>query len=159
MTAIPFQLSVVQRGTSQWVDDAMAKNCRGCAASFTLMRRRHHCYSCGDIFCDTCAPKNATVFPPDAPDVGSLRVCRLCVAVHALVGAARGKAAKCDATDVVAIGTIVDAATQELREHIDASPRRQGTIAGSGMNYLQGLRKAAAAAAATAPAPAAAASP
>lgn len=37
-----------------WVDDQYATRCRGCDAPFTLLRRRHHCRHCGQIFCSDC---------------------------------------------------------------------------------------------------------
>nr|CCC94752.1 putative phosphatidylinositol (3,5) kinase [Trypanosoma congolense IL3000] len=39
---------------SLWVDDRYATRCRGCESSFTLLRRRHHCRHCGQIFCNDC---------------------------------------------------------------------------------------------------------
>eukprot|EP01065_Artemidia_motanka_P051771 TRINITY_DN9182_c0_g2_i2.p1 TRINITY_DN9182_c0_g2~~TRINITY_DN9182_c0_g2_i2.p1 ORF type:complete len:496 (+),score=150.90 TRINITY_DN9182_c0_g2_i2:48-1490(+) len=37
-----------------WVSDKETKNCSSCGQSFTIMRRRHHCRSCGDVFCSEC---------------------------------------------------------------------------------------------------------
>jgi chromosome segregation ATPase len=40
---------------SEWEDDGRVTSCRGCVQKFGLMRRRHHCRSCGKIFCTECA--------------------------------------------------------------------------------------------------------
>lgn len=39
-----------------WIPDEAASVCGGCHRGFTLVRRRHHCRSCGGVFCNTCAP-------------------------------------------------------------------------------------------------------
>jgi hypothetical protein len=31
--------------------------CPGCKKNFNFRRHRHHCKSCGEVFCDSCAPK------------------------------------------------------------------------------------------------------
>ncbi len=42
-----------------WADDDDAPECRVCASAFTLMRRRHHCRCCGNIFCGECCALRA----------------------------------------------------------------------------------------------------
>jgi len=39
---------------AHWLPDSAATKCGGCAAAFTLRHRRHHCRSCGGVFCATC---------------------------------------------------------------------------------------------------------
>ena len=39
-----------------WVPDSMAPLCMGCGSTFSLVRRRHHCRSCGRVFCAKCSP-------------------------------------------------------------------------------------------------------
>lgn len=34
----------------------MISRCRNCRADFTLLLRKHHCRSCGGIYCDACNP-------------------------------------------------------------------------------------------------------
>ncbi|OLP84558.1 Lateral signaling target protein 2-like [Symbiodinium microadriaticum] len=42
-----------------WLPDSAADACMACDAVFTLFRRRHHCRSCGKLFCDRCSPWRA----------------------------------------------------------------------------------------------------
>ena len=37
-----------------WVPDAEAPNCMICSAKFTVVKRRHHCRSCGKVLCSNC---------------------------------------------------------------------------------------------------------
>lgn len=38
----------------EWLPDHDANSCISCDSVFTLIRRRHHCRSCGKIFCSDC---------------------------------------------------------------------------------------------------------
>lgn len=38
----------------KWKQDRDADMCKNCYQRFNLVRRKHHCRSCGDIFCDDC---------------------------------------------------------------------------------------------------------
>jgi hypothetical protein len=40
-----------------FVPDAKRANCVGCKGKFDFLKRKHHCRRCGDVFCDSCAPK------------------------------------------------------------------------------------------------------
>ncbi|XP_071442320.1 uncharacterized protein [Hetaerina americana] len=40
---------------SKWVNDCEIETCTACGVSFSLMIRRHHCRSCGKIFCGACS--------------------------------------------------------------------------------------------------------
>eukprot|EP00903_Cladosiphon_okamuranus_P006254 g6137.t1 len=40
---------------SLWVPDDMAPNCCVCKSEFTIVRRRHHCRTCGRVVCDDCS--------------------------------------------------------------------------------------------------------
>jgi hypothetical protein len=42
-----------------WVPDRSSKTCTAeeCAITFSVFTRRHHCRSCGNLFCGACAPK------------------------------------------------------------------------------------------------------
>lgn len=39
---------------STWIPDERVQRCFGCGASFSTFRRKHHCRSCGRIFCASC---------------------------------------------------------------------------------------------------------
>ena len=43
-----------ERNPYTWVDDKMIVNCYHCNSSFTWYLRKHHCRSCGRIFCYYC---------------------------------------------------------------------------------------------------------
>ena len=52
-----------------WVPDWYVEACSGCKAAFTLVRRRHHCRQCGNIFCSKCSGMTAIIpsaFYPNA---------------------------------------------------------------------------------------------
>lgn len=38
-----------------WVPDELVASCTACDQTFTLLRRRHHCRNCGQIYCNTCS--------------------------------------------------------------------------------------------------------
>ena len=46
-------MTITQR--RHWMPDWQCKACTACGASFTLLRRRHHCRFCGKIFCAGCS--------------------------------------------------------------------------------------------------------
>lgn len=37
-----------------WMPDSVSKECYQCAEKFTIIRRKHHCRVCGQIFCSHC---------------------------------------------------------------------------------------------------------
>jgi len=41
--------------TAKWVSDEDVTHCHKCTAEFTLLRRKHHCRLCGNIFCNGCS--------------------------------------------------------------------------------------------------------
>lgn len=43
----------------EWLPDHDANSCISCDSLFTLIRRRHHCRSCGKIFCSDCCRQRA----------------------------------------------------------------------------------------------------
>ena len=63
-----------------WVPNEFSRECSRCRKPFTLLRARHHCRSCGLIFCDGCS-----VILPSLPKLvyfTSQRVCRECEKNH-----------------------------------------------------------------------------
>ena len=47
--------------SARWQDDASVSACSTCGVEFGLSVRRHHCRSCGRIFCDHCSRYRATL--------------------------------------------------------------------------------------------------
>ena len=56
-----------------YIKDEDAPKCMNndCGKVFTLVRRRHHCMSCGRIYCGSCSPKRE--------EFNNTRVCKLCL--------------------------------------------------------------------------------
>lgn len=59
-----------------WVPDSMAPLCMGCGAAFSLVKRRHHCRSCGRVFCAKCSPNQVPL--PRYGMQKAVRVCNRC---------------------------------------------------------------------------------
>ena len=59
-----------------WKSDADRGRCASCAAAFSILKRRHHCRLCGDIFCDPCSEirRNMPLYGYSTPQ----RVCVPC---------------------------------------------------------------------------------
>ncbi|XP_064458494.1 RUN and FYVE domain-containing protein 2-like [Ornithodoros turicata] len=57
-----------------WTSDSDAASCRQCNKPFSVARRKHHCRSCGEIFCNACSD-NTMPLPSSAKPV---RVCDGC---------------------------------------------------------------------------------
>ncbi|KAF9970864.1 1-phosphatidylinositol-3-phosphate 5-kinase [Actinomortierella ambigua] len=59
-----------------WMADENCKECFGCSAPFSMLRRKHHCRICGHIFCAKCASR---IIPGSKLGYeGNLRVCNYC---------------------------------------------------------------------------------
>lgn len=56
-----------------WLKDSDVPNCQTCSSSFTFLHRRHHCRSCGGIFCENCL---GLFLVPSYPD--HQMVCQKC---------------------------------------------------------------------------------
>ncbi|XP_033221673.1 myotubularin-related protein 3 [Belonocnema kinseyi] len=59
-----------------WVPDHAVDHCMGCGIEFWLGRRRHHCRSCGRVFCADCS-ENSTPLPSEQL-YNPVRVCSDC---------------------------------------------------------------------------------
>ncbi|KAM6122940.1 lateral signaling target protein 2 homolog [Phoenicopterus ruber ruber] len=70
------------RRLPEWVPDSMCSQCSACRSPFTLLRRRHHCRSCGKIFCARCSPHAAAL--PHYGQPKPVRVCTHCYTAHLL---------------------------------------------------------------------------
>ncbi|KAM9289519.1 lateral signaling target protein 2 homolog [Morus bassanus] len=68
------------RRLPEWVPDSTCSQCSACRLPFTLLRRRHHCRSCGKIFCARCSPHTAAL--PHYGQPKPVRVCTHCYAAH-----------------------------------------------------------------------------
>ncbi|XP_072313409.1 lateral signaling target protein 2 homolog isoform X2 [Eucyclogobius newberryi] len=63
-----------------WVPDEACNSCIACKAPFTVIRRKHHCRSCGKIFCSRCSSHSAPL--PRYGQVKPVRVCTHCYIFH-----------------------------------------------------------------------------
>ncbi|XP_053149574.1 lateral signaling target protein 2 homolog [Hemicordylus capensis] len=63
-----------------WVPDSTCSHCMACHVSFTFLRRRHHCRSCGKIFCSRCSSHLAPL--PHFRQLKPVRVCTHCYTTH-----------------------------------------------------------------------------
>ena len=59
-----------------WEEDDVVHECHGCRSRFTLFVRKHHCRSCGRIFCDSCSRNRRRLTA--AGDPQPQRVCDAC---------------------------------------------------------------------------------
>lgn len=64
-------LNIDERKIHQWVPDENVINCNECNLEFSILNRKHHCRSCGKIFCYYCSnffikiPKNIQTVPKE----------------------------------------------------------------------------------------------
>src|SRR5205823_1325440 len=69
-------------GPQPWVADATKTRCNWCNTIFTFFTRKHHCRSCGKIFCGDCAFKTEQVTHPAVESglsaMATVRVCDTC---------------------------------------------------------------------------------
>uniref|UniRef100_A0A663NDU6 Lateral signaling target protein 2 homolog n=2 Tax=Athene cunicularia TaxID=194338 RepID=A0A663NDU6_ATHCN len=63
-----------------WVPDEVCSFCTACKAPFTVIRRKHHCRSCGKIFCSRCSSHSAPL--PRYGQMKPVRVCTHCYMFH-----------------------------------------------------------------------------
>ncbi|XP_078680915.1 phosphatidylinositol-3,5-bisphosphate 3-phosphatase MTMR3-like [Branchiostoma floridae x Branchiostoma belcheri] len=59
-----------------WVPDHAVNRCMGCNLEFWMARRKHHCRSCGHVFCDICSEKKISI--PTEQLFDPVRVCLPC---------------------------------------------------------------------------------
>ncbi|XP_029448101.1 lateral signaling target protein 2 homolog isoform X2 [Rhinatrema bivittatum] len=64
----------------EWVPDEACSYCTACKAPFTVIRRKHHCRSCGKIFCSRCSSHSAPL--PRYGQMKPVRVCTHCYIFH-----------------------------------------------------------------------------
>ena len=59
-----------------WIPDHAASSCMGCSTQFWFGRRKHHCRSCGRLFCSECSDNTAPL--PAEQLYTPVRVCDGC---------------------------------------------------------------------------------
>lgn len=64
------------KSLKQMMPDAIVKHCYACGLPFTMIRRKHHCRLCGNIFCN--ADSSQTIDGSWAGYAGFVRVCDFC---------------------------------------------------------------------------------
>ena len=74
------------RTPSTWIPDERVQRCFSCNASFSFLKRKHHCRACGRVFCYTCTAYRESLpsyFKSYAPSpvelmTGTQRMCAQC---------------------------------------------------------------------------------
>lgn len=61
-----------------WIPDEDAQNCLHCDSKFTIIKRRHHCRSCGKVLCAQCCNYKAKLMYLENKEA---RVCQLCYVI------------------------------------------------------------------------------
>ncbi|KAM3939618.1 phosphatidylinositol-3,5-bisphosphate 3-phosphatase MTMR3 isoform 2-T2 [Leptodactylus fuscus] len=61
---------------TRWLPDHLAANCYNCDSKFWLASRKHHCRSCGNVFCSSCCNQKVPV--PTQQLFEPSRVCKSC---------------------------------------------------------------------------------
>lgn len=69
-------LTIRPRVPTNWIPDAHVFCCFNCNVSFNFLRRKHHCRSCGRIFCDGCS--NQREYIPFTSYEYKERICTNC---------------------------------------------------------------------------------
>ncbi|XP_034113470.1 RUN and FYVE domain-containing protein 2 isoform X4 [Drosophila albomicans] len=63
-----------------WAPDSIATHCTACTREFNLTRRKHHCRSCGEIFCKACSEHTLPLLNAQGQPGRPVRVCDACYA-------------------------------------------------------------------------------
>jgi hypothetical protein len=62
----------------RWIPDHERSQCRQCSLPFTTLERKHHCRSCGDIYCNNCTQYRMILTPEIHLQRNPQRVCYNC---------------------------------------------------------------------------------
>uniref|UniRef100_A0A6Q2ZPM4 Lateral signaling target protein 2 homolog n=1 Tax=Esox lucius TaxID=8010 RepID=A0A6Q2ZPM4_ESOLU len=79
-SSLPMEQDVQCEELPAWVPDEACSFCTACNAPFTIIRKKHHCRSCGKIFCSRCSPRSVPL--PRYGQVKAVRVCTHCYMFH-----------------------------------------------------------------------------
>jgi hypothetical protein len=104
-----------------WVADEVAKHCADCGSAFGLTSRKHHCRTCGHIFCWVCS--DAEFLVASSTSEGRLeRVCNQCqAALHAELATRVVQAAK---AEIARASAAEDARAQEEAARVQVQARK-----------------------------------
>jgi hypothetical protein len=62
----------------RWIPDHERSQCQQCCLPFTTFERKHHCRSCGDIYCNNCTQYRMILTPEIHLQRNPQRVCYQC---------------------------------------------------------------------------------
>ncbi|XP_073695711.1 phosphatidylinositol-3,5-bisphosphate 3-phosphatase MTMR3-like isoform X2 [Garra rufa] len=51
----------IEQQEAEWFSDHPASRCYGCERTFWLVKRKHHCRNCGNVFCASCCDQKVAV--------------------------------------------------------------------------------------------------
>ncbi|KFD55530.1 hypothetical protein M513_03582, partial [Trichuris suis] len=69
-------LDEAERVPTRWIPDHATQRCMGCDSEFWVINRKHHCRSCGKVFCGNCSSYECPV--PEEQLFEPVRVCNSC---------------------------------------------------------------------------------
>ncbi|OQS04930.1 hypothetical protein THRCLA_02876 [Thraustotheca clavata] len=68
-----------------WAPATVRSSCERCHQPFNILRRRHHCNTCGEVFCSTCLVENMAE-RPGGFGVQKVNVCSTCLNIATVLG-------------------------------------------------------------------------
>ncbi|KDO34124.1 hypothetical protein SPRG_01394 [Saprolegnia parasitica CBS 223.65] len=68
-----------------WAPAAVRSACERCHQPFSMLRHRHHCHTCGEVFCSTCLVENMAE-RPGGIGVQKVHVCSTCLSIATVFG-------------------------------------------------------------------------
>eukprot|EP00731_Ephydatia_muelleri_P012818 Em0007g128a len=74
-----------EHSNHEWVDSDSVVTCMACREEFLLLNRKHHCRSCGKVFCGNCCSGKAMLASSKEP----VRVCNACYKKHSVKSTSR----------------------------------------------------------------------
>ena len=114
----PQRAAALSARAPRWVPDEFARACASCGRDFGLLRRRHHCRGCGEVFCDECS--RARLALPHLGFDEPVRACATCAAARAVAlasaaGADRGAGGEGGARHPAASASAASPGTRQVR--------------------------------------------